>query len=236
MKKGRVTLLIVFIFIAAFLAAACSAQPANENSQPESSDESSPAQSASESSPAQSAGSGETSNDENTIYGNVTAIEGSSITLALGTLNQDSVPGGNEQRGAQPSGDGQNGGGQAPSGMPSGQPSDMPSGQPSGMPSGGEQPSMLTLTGETITIAISDESLITTPGFNANTSRQDSQQSSEPTDQKTGLAAIQTGSVLQVVYASDNETIQSITVMNGFRGGQNGGNTNPSPSGEASAE
>ena len=209
MKKIRFILMIVLA--AAFVFTACSAQTSDENSA------------------AQSAASGDASNDANAIYGNVTAIDGSTITLALGTLNQDAVPDGDGQPGAQPSGDGQNDDGPPP----------MPSGQPSGIPSGGEQPSMLTLTGETIAITVTDENVINTPEFNANQpDSQESRQSSQPSAQKTGLAAIQAGSVLKIVYASDNETIQSITVMNGFGGGfpggSNRGNANSAPSASAS--
>ena len=210
MKKSRITISIVLI--AAFLLTACSAQTSDENSA------------------AQSAASGDASNDANAIYGNVTAIDGSTITLALGTLNQDAVPDGDGQPGVQPSGDRQNGGGQL---------ADMPSGQPAGMPSGGGQPSMLTLTGETIAITVTDENVITTPEFNANQpDSQVSRQTSQPSAQKTGLAAIQTGSMLKIVYASDNETIQSITVINGlgggFPGGSNRGNADSAPSASAS--
>lgn len=161
--------------------------------------------------------------EENTIYGNVTAIDGSSITLELGTLNQEAMPGG--QDGAPPAGaQGSGQAGEAPSGMPSdlpsgGQPSGMPSGeQPPETPSDGARPSMLTLTGETKTITISDESIITVTG-------QDSQ--------KTGLAAVREGSTLKVVFAQDGQTIQSVVVLNGgggFPGGADGKENAPSAS------
>ena len=217
MKKSRITISIVLI--AAFLLTACSAQSTDQNST------------------AQSVVESTEPSDTNIIYGNVTAIDGSTITLALGTLNQDTAPSGDGQTEAQPSENRQNDGGQPP--MPSGQPADMPSGQPADMPSGDGQPSMLTLTGETIAITVTNENVITTPEFNANQpDSQVGQQTSQPSAQKTGLAAIQAGSVLKIVYASDNETIQSITVINGFGGGfpggSNRGNANSAPSASAS--
>jgi hypothetical protein len=163
--------------------------------------------------------SGAAAEDKDAIYGNVTAIDGNNITLELGTVNQGALPDG--QDGAPPSGAGQGNGqdGGQPSGMPSDMPSgEQPSGMPSDMPSGGERPSMLSLTGETKTITVSDESVIATTGSDS---------------QKTGLAAIQVGSTVKVVYAQDGETIQSITVMNGgegFPGSAGGGRNTPGAS------
>jgi predicted small secreted protein len=205
MRKRRLKLLIVFVVAAAFLLSACTSQSA-DNALRQSADETAQ--------PAADANG--QSDDANTIYGSVTAINGSSITLELGTFNQDAFPNGGGQRG-----------GQAPSDMPSVQPSDMPSGQ---------RPSMLTLTGETTTITVTDESVITTPQFGRNeTGGQNGRQEVQPSDMQTGLAAIQEGSVLKVVYASDSKTIQSITVMNGFSGGPGGESAIPAPAALASA-
>ncbi len=91
---------------------------------------------------------------------------------------------------------------------------------------------MLTLTGEIITIDLTDESVITVPEFSLN-----AQESSQTSDQATGLDLIRAGSVLKVVYGSDNETIPSVTVISGFRGGkmQDGPSSGNKPSPSASA-
>ncbi len=217
MRKRRLKLLIVFVVAAAFFLSACTSQSA-DNALRQSADET--AQPAADETAQPAADANGQSDDANTIYGSVTAINGSSITLELGTFNQDAFPNGGGQRGGQ-------GDGQAPSDMPSVQPSDMPSGQ---------RPSMLTLTGETTTITVTDESVITTPQFGRNeTGGQNGRQEVQPSDMQTGLAAIQEGSVLKVVYASDNKTIQSITVMNGFSGGPGGESAIPAPAASASA-
>ncbi len=223
MRKKR---LIVFLLVAVFaslLLAGCQAEETTE------SQETSQEQTQAESQDVQTEASAATTETENAIYGNVTAIDGTSITLELGTLNEDMQTRGGQDggEGQPPSGEGQDGEEPAemPSDMPSpeDQPSDMPSGeQPSDLPSDGETPSMLTLTGETITITVDDESIIA---------------SFSDEDGETGLSAIEVGSTLKVVYADDGETVESITVMgggmNGFSGDKPGdadGETPPSAS------
>ena len=213
MKLSRKTLIVAFVLIAAVLLTSCGQ-----------------AQSASANAPAQSATAGASANEQNTIYGNVTAISGSNITLALGTLNMAANPSGQPGVSGAPSGNGQNG--QSNS-----------STRPSGMPSGGQQASMLTLTGETRTITVTDESVISLPGMGQQNGQQSAQPSGGQTDgqnpqfssQKGSLADIQVGSMLRVVYASDNTTIQSIVIMNGFNRGNSGGQNTANASGAPSA-
>ncbi len=103
-----------------------------------------------------------TANGQTTIYGKVTAVDGAKITLALGTFNRSggrtngaSGSGNNSQQGAPQNG-GNNGGRQgSTSGSGSGQ----------GAPQNGWQGgNMLTLTGESKTITISDTSVLTRQG------------------------------------------------------------------------
>ena len=201
MRKKR---LIVFLLVAVFaslLLAGCQAEEATE------SQDTSQEETQAESQDVQTEASAATTETENAIYGNVAAIDGTSFTLELGTLNEDmQARGGQDGQGQPPSGEGQDG--EEPAGMLS----DMPSGeQPSDLPSDGETPSMLTLTGKSITITVDDESIIA---------------SFSDEDGDTGLSAIEVGSTLKVVYADDGETVESITVMgggmNGFSGGKPG--------------
>ncbi len=215
MKNNRWIVFTVLALISALSLAGCGQETASTDVQAS-------MQQTTDASQAQTQDSATATAEENAIYGEVTAVDGSTITLQIGTLNQGRLG----EDGAPPSGAGQDNDGAQPSGMPSdmpsgeqpsGMPSDIPSGEqpsgmPSNMPSGGQRPSMLTLTDETKTITIPDESIVTVTG-------QDSQE--------TGLAAIKVGSTLEVVYAQDGETIASVVVMNGggFSGGSGGGST-----------
>jgi hypothetical protein len=200
MKKNRLIILASLALVSALIFAGCGQGTAGTDAQ-------SKGQQNQDEGRAQTQGSASAANEENAIYGNVTAIDGSTITLQLGALNQNEPAGG--QDGTPPSGAGQGGGQDA------GQPSKMPSGLPSGaqasaLPSNGQRPSMLTLTDETRIITIPDESIVTVAGRD---------------NQDTGLGAIQVGSTLKVVYAQDGAAIQSVVVMNagGFTGKESGG-------------
>ena len=235
MKKNTKTVLIVTILIASLMLTACGQTQSPSDASFAGTNAATGADAAA-SGQAQSSGEQASASDENAIYGEVTAINGSEITISVGTLNQQARPSG-DQQGTMPSGEGGNKEqmGQNPpdsnaSGQPSGgQPGDgqMPqgSGENGAQPSGNQEGrSMLTLTGETKTITVTDESVITTPSFNREQNGQESASASAEASAsaKTGLAAIQTGSTIKIVYDSDNTTIKSITVMNGFGGRGNG--------------
>jgi|GEM_PF-468179 len=213
MKKNRLIIIALLSVFTALMLAGCQTQASGEDSQ-------SSEQQTAEASQAQPQSSASAVQEDNAVYGTVTAIDGNTVTLELGTLNENAQLNGQDGPGQ---GGGQNGkpSGSAPSDMPSDMPSgdmpsDMPSGEmPSDMPSDGERPSMLTSTGETITITIPDESIITVTGVEG---------------QETGLAAIQEGSTLKIVYAQDGETIQSVVVLNGGDGFSGGGQNAPQPS------
>ncbi|MBC3797324.1 beta strand repeat-containing protein [Acetobacterium tundrae] len=188
------------------------------------------------------------------IYGKVTAINGSDLTIAVGTLNEGS---GDSQTTTQPANATDNSTTTQPANAtdnstttqpatatdsstttpptpptttgtdaqtpPSGT---APSGTaPSGTaPSGtaqGSMPELLTLTGETRTITLSDAVSITKqsasqPGSGAN---------STSTDSASGTAAsvsdITTGTVLKITYKSNSQKIASLEIITG--GGQTGG-------------
>lgn len=218
MKNKRI-LIIVSILIAAVLLASCGQAPTEDaNTSAQSANPSqTPTDHASTPESANPSGSGAA--DQNAVYGNVTAISGDTITIAVGTLNQQARPSGSAP--AQQGTDGQN------NGTP-------PSGNPSGMPSGGERPSMLTLTGETKNITVSDPSVISKQSFGSGPNSQQSGSSAQPSiaTQQASLTDIQVGSTLKITYASDNTTIQSIEIMGGFNRGNQGG---PNGGGNASA-
>ncbi len=113
-----------------------------------------------------------------TITGKVTALEGTSVTLALGELTEDAAPGGDSQQPPEMPGDGQTG--DQPTGTPpekpdgessqsnDNQPPEMPenseNGQPDGtppdMPEGGMGGSSFTESGETLTIDITNAAIV----------------------------------------------------------------------------
>lgn len=150
------------------------------------------------------------------IYGKVTAVNGSSVTLALGTMGFRSGSGGqNDWRGRQ---GGQGGQGGAPAGGVSGQTPSMPSG---GFSRRGGNFSPLTLTGKTETILITDTSVL------KKEERRGFRETSGISSNSTSLASlsdIQTGSILQVTTSSSGKIV-SIVIMGFGQRGQ-GGNLN----------
>lgn len=174
-----------------------------------------------------------TEEDANTVYGTVTAVDGQTVTLALGTPDQDfaqdgrPVGTGKSPRGTLPAGgQGPEGtfspDGQFPNGTPPSNASPGTGQRPEGTPPAGGQNGgfggmSLTPTGKERTITVADESVITTRGGDA-----------------SGLDAIQVGSILMIVYDADGKTITSIQVMGGLPDG-NGEYTAASPGPTVSA-
>lgn len=164
--------------------------------------------------------------DQNTnmLYGEVTAVNGSDVTISVGTLNENASQPGRKGPGSDQSGD-QKGGGQPPEQQSGderapgkGQSQDK-AGAPVDEQSGDQQsgetpkmPSMLTLTGEEKTITISDESVIT---------------SNTPDSSTSGLSAVTVGSTIAITYAEDGTTISKVEVM-GAQGGPGGAAPNQS--------
>lgn len=100
---------------------------------------------------------GQIQNGQTAIYGKVTAVDGSKITLALGTFNrgerQDGASGsGSAPQGSRPAGSSRRG---AVSG----------SGGQNGRPGGGQMADLLTMTGESKTIEITDTDILTKQSF-----------------------------------------------------------------------
>ncbi len=184
---------------------------------------------------------------ETTIYGQVTAIDGSSITLALATVSQN-APSGEMPSGEMPSGDmpAMPSDGSIPSegAQPSGSQDtdavssatqntegEQPSGEVPSMPSGGQggQRGGVELTGEEQTITISDNTAITIQSRDGST--------------EGALSDIEVGDILSVTMSGNSVT--AITIMQlggGMAGGQPGGgmggpdSSGAAPSGMASPE
>lgn len=125
---------------------------------------------------------------QTTVYGKVTAISGIKVTLALGTMNQ---PGGTP---------------------PSGQPSEQSSGQPDGAPD------LLTLTGETITITISDTSILSKQSMQA-PNNQTSTTTTDTTNSTATLSDIAVGSILQITYTTSIDNLVSVQILGGDQAG-----------------
>ena len=156
----------------------------------------------------------ETNYSNQNVTGQVTAVDGSSVTLLLGEMsenqkseaptvqqNSDGTAPSGAPSGDAPSGDAPSGG--APSGgAPSG---DVPSGD---VPSGGRAMSSFTAGEDSVTITITDSTVITVAGMG------------ESTDGT--IDDIKVGSILEVSFGSNN-TVTSITVRNNMDGGDMGG-------------
>lgn len=153
----------------------------------------------------------QSADNQTTVYGKVTAVDGSKITLALGTLNrgegggrQESGKGqsgasGSEQKGDPPSKDNTASGGDSSEGKNQRQPG-----------SGGEGGfEMLTLTGETKTITISDESILTRQSMRGNRQTPDGK-----TEQGTGSTASSAGDT------SDTYSTKGVKNTNGNESGE----------------
>lgn len=175
------------------------------------------------------------SGDQNTIYGKVTAVDGKKITLAVGTLNVRNGQG--ERDGSGPNGRKGNAGGSAPSGSRERQgsggnrPDSRIEARPKGAASGtgnaskpdqrGGFDNLLTLTGETRTITVSDESILSRQqmGFGRG-SQETSSGESSAASQQTGetaasLSEIQEGTILKIVYQQDGQTLASVVILGG---------------------
>ena len=176
----------------------------------------------------QAAASGAGSKNENAVYGKVTAVDGSTITLAVGTLNTEDSKG--ERTGGV---SGSSGTGEGPDkGQPRGGNGSRPEDAASGInnashPNAGDGfGSMLTLTGETKTITISDESILSKqqmkggrgPKGTSSGESKESQTASEQTV-SASLSDIQEGTTLRVTYQSDGKTLASVDILGGKQQG-----------------
>ncbi|MBP8640334.1 MAG: hypothetical protein KBI01_05475 [Oscillospiraceae bacterium] len=159
--------------------------------------------------------SSESNLSNTTVTGQVTTIDGNSVTLLLGELTENEMAGAPADGGEAPSGDGTppsgapSGDGTPPSGAPSGggtPPSDTPSGdtasgeaQSAQLPSGGCAMPSFTVGTDSTTITITDSTAITIEGMG---------EGIEGT-----IADITVDSILEVCFGDDN-TVSTIIVKN----------------------
>lgn len=163
------------------------------------------------------------------IYGKVTSINGNEVTIDVGTLKENnsettSSTTTSSADSATQSADSSTTSPPAPptdssSGTPAAPPTDNGTGTPSAPPSGGTpagMPEMLTLTGESKTITLSDAIPIT--------KQSGSPTGSDSTSSSTDATAtdIAVGTILKITYKSNSKEIASIEIVTG--GGQPGGN------------
>jgi len=188
------------------------------------------------------------SSEQTTVYGKVTAVDGSKVTIALGTLNQQiTVSGSNDTQQGGPVGgnQGDNQQGETTSGTNSGSNNI----QQGTAPSGGPGAADLTLTGASKTITISDASILTKQNRqgrgghapdaktgasttasgapNGNAKSTSGIESENSTDRKSGsdsaaLTDITVGSILKVTYTTSSETLISVEIVSSA-GGNLGG-------------
>ena len=158
-----------------------------------------------------------------TITGKVTALEGTSVTLALGELTEDAAPGGGDsqqppemssdgQTGDQPTGtppekpedtSGDNQSGQQPPEKPDGDSSQSNDNQPPDMPEGGMGGSSFTESGETLTIDISDAAIV-------------------KNDETVSATELSVDDVVQVTF-DDSGSAATVEIVSGSMGGGFGG-------------
>lgn len=169
------------------------------------------------------------STDQSIIYGKVTAIDGSKITLALGTIKDGKE---NAKGGKQPQNDASSGSekASAPSGKNNGSaPSDNgapPSGNNGGNNAGHQSMDLLTLSGETSTITVSDTSIIKKQSMEKpDKSSQADKNSSTSSNSSASLSDIKVGTILSISKDSSG-TLSAITIL----GGSGGPNSNENSS------
>jgi len=152
---------------------------------------------------------------QSTIYGKVTSVNGSSISLSIGTLNSQ------EAMGTPPAGGTGTGTG-AGTGAGTGS-------QPAG---GGFE--LLTLTGESVVITVTDDT-----SYSAQAASGPGQQAATATPAALSLADISEGTVLQITYLTDTLKAVSITIITGMGSGNAPGGNAPvgnAPGGASSVD
>lgn len=166
-------------------------------------------------------GAATSSTSGTTVYGKVTGISGSEITIALGTMNED---GGDQPTGEKPSSEAPTGdqtnGTQATGETPPDLPTDgTATANGTAPPEGttGAAPEMLTLSGESQIITLSDTITIT-----RQTMPEPGTQSSGTTTisgESANSADIVVGSILMITYTGSSDEIASIQIVGGGQQG-----------------
>ena len=165
--------------------------------------------------------------EENTLLGQVTAVNEDSFTIALGTRKEMQAPGGEDGEQQAPP-DGEGGGQQTPPEKPDSdkeQASDgegaeqqtPPDGENGGQQTppdgeGGGQPSLLDLTGEEQTISVTSDTVIT----------RESMQAPDDSSETVTLSDFQEGDIV-TVELNDDGTAASVTIQSMNMGGGMGG-------------
>ncbi|MDO5520096.1 MAG: hypothetical protein Q4G58_06350 [bacterium] len=159
----------------------------------------------------------EASNQENDnkTYGQITAIDGSTITVALGTMKNrgnrgdgsgQTMPSGKPD---MPQGSDNANAPEAPTGSDNANAPEAPTGSNDANKKGGQGFSMLDLTGETATISVSDSTKISIKSR------------TESTDGT--ISDLQVGDTISFELSDDNKTATTITSQSmGGKGGQGG--------------
>ncbi len=179
------------------------------------------------------------------IYGKVTEISGSELTVVVGTLNEGNTTAENSPSQTPPSTDSSSSQPTPPTDSDSGTPPTPPtdSGNSTQTPASGDSsttppelptdsgtlpstgsmpggmPDMLTLTDETKTISLADTITITKQSLTQSGTTSSSSDSAESTAATTTDIAV--GTVLKITYQANSETIQAIEIITG--GDQPGG-------------
>lgn len=148
---------------------------------------------------------------QTTVYGKVTAVNGTKVTIALGTMNTPS--------GTKPTGT-------PDEAKPTGTPSEAkPTGAPSETkPSGalGDAGELLTLTGKSITINISDSGILTKRNADAGNEKPDDSTSTSNSSAKVtpgisgstaAISDIVKGSILKVTYKGTIDSLVAVEIM-----------------------
>jgi len=159
--------------------------------------------------------------DENIIYGKVTAISGTKITVAVGTVNQrgekpQNMPSGSGDSGEQTTGSAAESG-SMPQGTPPG--GNNSSGGAQGTPPSGGMGDLLTLTGESKTITVSDSVTITKQSMRGNfggnpySQNNTTDATSSKSDNSAAITDISVGSILKITYKTGTGTVASIEII-----------------------
>ena len=154
--------------------------------------------------------------EENTLLGQVTAVNEDSFTIALGTRKEMQAPGGEGGEQQTPP-DSEGGGQQTPPEKPDSDKEQASDGENGGQQTppdgeGGGQPSLLDLTGEEQTISVTSDTVIT----------RESMQAPDDSSETVTLSDLQEGDIV-AVELNDDGTAASVTIQSMNMGGGMGG-------------
>jgi uncharacterized protein YceK len=150
---------------------------------------------------------------DNATYGKVTAVSGNDVTLAFGTLNQNGQTPPDQGQGQTPPDNSTtatgNNGSTTPPEKPSGNSDTTPGSAATTTGGQATVPDLLTMTGETTSITLSDAMTIT----KMNTQKSDQQSTTSPTTTTASATDITVGSILKITYKANSTEIEAIEIM-----------------------